>query len=142
MNAANIGIFSVGQHRAAPPSPDPPRAVDVLLDAVALRWTQGYAAAASALTRAFELLVALDPGAGETRRWLWLAGGRSSSIIAMELWDFESWRALAPRQVQVARDAGALVQLQFALNYLGLLHLLTGELRATERLIEEDRLIA
>jgi DNA-binding CsgD family transcriptional regulator len=34
-----------------------------------------------------------------------------SSIIALELWDFESWRALAVRQVQVARDVGALVQL-------------------------------
>ena len=60
----------------------------------------------------------------------------------MELWDFESWYALAARQVQVARDAGALVHLQFALNFLGLLHLLAGELSAAERLIEEDRLIA
>jgi DNA-binding CsgD family transcriptional regulator len=127
--------------RAAPPGPDPPRAVDVLLDAVALRGTQGYAAAAAALTQAFELLVALDAGAGEIR-WLWLAGGRSSIMIAMELWDFESWHALATRQVQVARDAGALVQRQFALNYLGMLHVLAGELGAAERLIDEDRLIA
>jgi DNA-binding CsgD family transcriptional regulator len=128
--------------RAAPPGPDPPRAVDVLLDAVALRFTEGHAAAASALTRAFELLVALDASAGEARRWLWLAGGRASTIIALELWDFESWHALAARQVQVARDMGALVHLQLALNSLGLLHLLAGELSAMERLIDEDRLIA
>src|SRR5277367_4255221 len=44
--------------RAAPPAPGPPRAVDILLDAVALRFTEGDAAAAAALTRAFELLVA------------------------------------------------------------------------------------
>ena len=34
--------------RAAPPAPEPPRVVDVLLDALALRLTEGYAAAAPA----------------------------------------------------------------------------------------------
>jgi DNA-binding CsgD family transcriptional regulator len=128
--------------RAAPPGPDPPRAVDVLLDAVALRVTQGHSAAAPALTRAFELLVSLDADVGEARRWLWLATGRASTIIALELWDFESWHTLAARQVQVARHMGALVQLQFALNTLGHHQLLAGELSAAERLLEEDRLIA
>jgi DNA-binding CsgD family transcriptional regulator len=128
--------------RAAPPGPDPPRAVDVLLDAVALRVTQGHAAAAPTLTRALELLVARDADIGEARRWLWLIGGRASIIIALELWDFEAGHALAARQVQVARDMGALVQLQFAIGNLGLLHLVAGELSAAERLIDEDRLIA
>jgi DNA-binding CsgD family transcriptional regulator len=128
--------------RAAPPGPDPPRAVDVLLDAVALRVTRGHAAAAPALTRAFELLVSLDADVGEARRWLWLAAGRASTIIALELWDFESWHTLAVRQVQVARRMGALVQLQFALNNLGHHYLLAGELSAAQRLLEEDRLIA
>jgi DNA-binding CsgD family transcriptional regulator/tetratricopeptide (TPR) repeat protein len=126
--------------RNGPPGPDPPRPVDVLLDALALRVTEGYAAAAAALNRAVELLVSLD--AGEDRRWLWLMGARASRIIARELWDFESWHALAVRQLQVARDMGALVQLQFALRSLGLVHLLAGELAVTGRLVEEDRLIA
>jgi DNA-binding CsgD family transcriptional regulator len=128
--------------RAAPPGPDPPRAVDVLLDAVALRVTRGHAAAAPTLSRAFELLVNLDVAVGEARRWLWLAAGRASTIFALELWDLESWHALAARQVQVARDMGALVQLQFALNSLSHHQLLAGELAAAERLLEEDRLIA
>jgi DNA-binding CsgD family transcriptional regulator len=128
--------------RAAPPGPDPPRTVDIVLDAVALRLTDGYAAAAAPLTSALERLVTLDVGADEARRWLWLIGGRASRIIATELWDFESGYALAARQVQTARDRGALVQLQFALSYLGVLHVLAGDLGATERLIEEDRLIA
>ena len=82
--------------RAAPPAPGPPRAVDVVLDAVAVRFTEGYAAAAPTLTRAFELLLALDAGGGEARRRLWLAGGRAgSTFIALEQWDFESWYALA-----------------------------------------------
>jgi DNA-binding CsgD family transcriptional regulator len=88
------------------------------------------------------LLLAPDAGTGEARRWLWLIGGRASTIIALELWDFESGHALAARQIQAARDMGALVQLQFAISNLGLHHLLAGELGATGRLIEEDRLIA
>ena len=68
--------------RAAPPGPDPPRAVDVLLDAVALWLAEGHAAAAAALTRALELLVTLDADADAARRWLWLASGRASNLIA------------------------------------------------------------
>ncbi len=128
--------------RAAPPGPEPPRAVDVLLDAFALRLTEGYAAAAPTMARALELLLALDVGSGEVGRWLWLAWGRASQIIALELWDAESWHALATRQVQVARDMGALVHLQFALNLLARTHLLAGELTTAARLIEEDHLIA
>jgi DNA-binding CsgD family transcriptional regulator len=127
---------------AAPPGPGAPRAVDVLLDAVALRFTEGYAAAAPALTRTLERLVALDSDSAEAHRWPWLGGGRVSGILALELCDFESWHALAARRVQVAREAGALVQLQLALPFLGLHHLLAGELAAAERLIDEDRLIA
>jgi DNA-binding CsgD family transcriptional regulator len=128
--------------RAAPPGPDPPRAVDVLLDAVALRFTEGYAAAAPALTRALELLVPTHAGVGDARRWLGIASGRAASSIAVELWDFESWHALVDRQVQAARDVAALVHLQWALNSLGHHRLLAGELAAAELLVEEDRLIA
>ena len=63
-------------------------------------------------------------------------------MIAQELWDFESWHALAARQVQVARDAGALVQLQSSLSFFSLVHLLAGEVSAASQLIEENRLIA
>jgi len=128
--------------RTAPRGPEPPRAVDVLLDALALRLIEGHAAAAPALTRALKLVLALDFGAGDIGRWLWLVGGRVSQIIALELWDAESWHALAARQAQFARNAGALVHLQFALNYLARAHLLDGGLAAATRLIEEDRLIA
>jgi DNA-binding CsgD family transcriptional regulator len=127
--------------RAGPADPGPPRAVDVLLDALTLRLTQGYAAAAPALARALELLLTMDVSTAEGRRWLWLAGGRAGSV-AIELWDAESWYALAARQVQVARDTGALVQLRFAITHLGLYHIVGGELSTAERLIEEDRLIA
>jgi DNA-binding CsgD family transcriptional regulator len=134
---------AAGAARAAPLGPEPPRAVDVLLDAFAIRLTEGYAAAAPTLGQALRLALALaadaDPDAG---RWLWLASGRGSANLALELWDDESWRTLAARQAQVARDAGALVHLQFALNFRAGTHLLAGEVTEAARLIEEDRLIA
>jgi DNA-binding CsgD family transcriptional regulator len=126
--------------RAAPPGPDPPRAVDVLLDAFTLRLTAGFAAAAPMLTRALELSLALDVTDDEAGRWR--AGGRASALVALELWDADSWHALAAVQAQFARDTGALVHLQYALNFLAAAHLFAGELTTAARLIEEDRLIA
>jgi len=128
--------------RSAPPGAAPPRALDVVLDAVALRITDGYAAAAPALTRALAVVLAPDVSRGESDRWLWLAGGRIGQFIAMELWDFESWQALAAGQVQFARDTGALMHLTFALNYLARTHILAGELGTATRLVEEDHLMA
>ncbi len=128
--------------RAAPPGPDPPRVVDVLLDGLALRLTEGYAAAAPALARTVELVLALDVANDDVDRRLWVAGGRAGITVALELWDAGSWHALAARQVQFARDTGALVQLQVALNLLSWTHLLAGELTMAAQLLEEDRLVA
>jgi DNA-binding CsgD family transcriptional regulator len=127
--------------RAAPPGPEPPRAVDIVLDALATRLTEGYAAAAPELTRALELLLALNPADEEVGRWLWLTGGRASAIVALELWDAESWHVLATRQAKFARDTGALVHLQLALNLLAASQILAGELTAASLMIEEDRVI-
>jgi DNA-binding CsgD family transcriptional regulator len=128
--------------RAAPPGPEPPRAVDVLLDGLAIRLTEGYAAAAPSLTRALELVLAPGAGTDEAGRWLSLAGARPSAIVALELWDAESWHFLGARQAQVARDTGALVHLRLGLNFVAGAHIVAGELRAAALMIEEDRLIA
>ncbi|HEY3713471.1 MAG TPA: AAA family ATPase [Jatrophihabitantaceae bacterium] len=128
--------------RSAPPGPEPARVVDVLLDAFALRLTEGYAAAAPTLTRALELASAPSVATDEGGRWLWLTGGRGGAIVALEVWDADSAHTLAARLVQFARDAGAVVRLQLALNTLAWTHLLAGELTSAALLIEEDRLIA
>jgi DNA-binding CsgD family transcriptional regulator len=137
------GALEVAQAaRAAPAGPEPPRAVDILLDALALRFTEGYAAAAPTLTRALDVALALSVANDQIGRLVWLAVGRASAMIAPELWDAESWHALAARQAQVARDTGALVHLQFALNLLAWTHLVAGELTPAALLLEEDRLVA
>jgi ATP/maltotriose-dependent transcriptional regulator MalT len=107
-----------------------------------LRLTAGYAAAAPTLTRALEMLLALNMGPEEPGRWLWLAGGRVSILVAAELWDAEAWHALAARQAQFARDTGALLHLQLALSFLARRHLLAGELATAALMIDEDRRIA
>jgi DNA-binding CsgD family transcriptional regulator len=128
--------------RAAPPAPDPPGAVDMVLDALAARLTGEYAAAAPALEQALETVLALDIPAGDLGRWLWLTGLRASGLIALELWDADAWHELASRQVHVARDSGALVQLQFALNFFARSQLASGELTDVAVLVEEERVIA
>src|SRR5258705_13223998 len=49
---------------------------------------------------------------------------------------------LATRQLEVAREAGALVQLRLALNFLGGSLVYSGELAMAELLFDEDRLVA
>ena len=128
--------------RAAPAAPEPPRAVDVVLDAFAIRLTDGYEAGAPVLTRALERLLAEEMGNDEAGRALWLAASRSVQTIALELWDADAVHTLATRQLEVARESGALVQLRLALNFLGgnLVH--SGELAMAELLFDEDRLVA
>ncbi len=128
--------------RAAPPGTVPPRTVDVLLDAFAIRLTDGYAAAAPTLARALELLLAMDFSGEDVGRRLSLSSGRNSNIVALELWDDEALHLLAARQVQAARDTGAPAYLEFALSFLARSHMLAGELSAAALMIDEARSIA
>ncbi|HEX6450762.1 MAG TPA: LuxR C-terminal-related transcriptional regulator [Trebonia sp.] len=122
--------------RATLPGPGARRAVDVLLDSLAVRFTEGYTAAAPALARALELLERAE--VSEVERWTWHPG----ALVALEMWDFEAWQAIASAQVRKSRETGALVHLQFALTYQARALLLAGDLAGAARLIEEDELIA
>ncbi len=128
--------------RAAPVGTALPRTVDVLLDAFAIRLTRGYAAAAPTLARALELLLATDVIDKDASRRLSLSSSRNGNIVALELWDDEALHRLAARQVQVTRDAGALVHLQFALSFLARSQMLAGDLTAATLTLDETRSIA
>jgi DNA-binding CsgD family transcriptional regulator len=128
--------------RAARSGRAPPRAADVLLDAFATRVTDGYAAAAPALARGLELLLASDATNEDVGRSLALVSNRASAIVALELWDVEAFHLLASRRVQLARDTGALVHLRFALSFLARSQLLAGEVTAATSTIDEAQLIA
>ena len=128
--------------RAAPTGSAPPRTVDVLLDAFAIRLTEGYAAAAPTLARSLTLLLAMEVSREDAGRRLSVSSSRNGNIVALEMWDDEALHRLAARQVQVARDAGALVHLQFALSFLARSHMLAGDLTAAALAIDETRSIA
>jgi len=127
---------------AAPRGPNPPRAVDAVLDAFALRFTRNYALVAPIYSQALALLLALDASQDETDRWLWFTGGPAIALIAVELWDDDSWHAVVTAQVRFARETGALVHLRLALSYLVAACVVAGELTAAEQLYDEGRLIA
>jgi ATP/maltotriose-dependent transcriptional regulator MalT len=126
----------------APPRDGPERTGDVLLDAMVLRATEGYEAAAPTLSRALAAVREDEIGADDVGSLLWLAGNRVAGILAIEAWDFSTGLALAERQVTVTREAGALVQLQFALNFLANYVALSGDLHRASELVEEESRIA
>lgn len=117
----------------APPAPQPPRPVDLLLDGAATRLTAGYAAGEPPLRRALDAL-RRDGGRGLTDMIGWL--------IAPELWDDEAWHELTGRAVRLAREAGALAVLPVALTSRADVHLHAGEFGAAAGLIQEANAIS
>jgi DNA-binding CsgD family transcriptional regulator len=127
---------------ATAPAEDPPRTADLVLDAIATRVTEDHAAAAPALTVALDAIRDHGLGSDDADDLLWLTGNRLAGLIATEAWDHEAGLALARRQVRVARESGALVQLQFALNFLANHVIVTGDLRGASALLDEERMLS
>ena len=128
--------------RAAPAGPQPPRPIDLVLDGLATRCTDGPAAGVPLLRRALEAYSseALD-GHEEIMRWL-LLSPIVTSMTVFELWDDDGFSALTTRAVQLARETGALSMLPVALVYRSGLHVFSGELAAASALIQEADTIA
>lgn len=104
--------------RAAAPSPRDPRAADLLLDGLALLISDGPSIGAPVLRRAVSAFREEEIATEESARWLWLAG-RAARFI----WDYEAWDALTRRQIEIARDTGALAMLPLALSARGRTHI-------------------
>ena len=63
--------------------------------------------------------------------------GAMAATAAAALWDMESWDAVITRQLQLARDAGALAQLATALQGKGIAVTWSGEFRRAASVIAE-----
>jgi DNA-binding CsgD family transcriptional regulator len=116
----------------APAAPRPPRAIDLLLDGLATRFTEGYAAGLPPLRKALGAFRDLDELTARDVRWLSLA-----CRLAQDLWDDELWYVLATSGLRVARETGALQGLPIAATYRAALHVHEGEFGAASSLIEE-----
>lgn len=135
--ARSPGWREVGEAaRAAPPSPSP-RALDLLLDALAVRFSDGYAASTAMIDRALSVFCDERVPVQEALRWLLLAG-----VIAADLWDLERWQMVAARHVTIIRDVGALGELPLALDSLAVVHAFAGELVTASSLIEEGKTVS
>jgi hypothetical protein len=131
--ASGPGLLEVAQAaRQAPPPPPQPRKGDMLLNGLAVLFTDGYPAAMPLSKRALQAFCSEDITVEEGLRWLWLA-----SVTAADLWDDESWYVLSNRHVKIAREAGALSELSLALNSRVYVHIFAGELAAAASLVEE-----
>jgi DNA-binding CsgD family transcriptional regulator len=117
--------------RALPPLTHPPRLVDLVLDGFALLGTAGPAAAAPVLRQATTALGRPGIPEDEILRW-----GFVATVTDEALWDDEG-RRLTVRQVQLARDSGALDQLSFLLNRMAVETVWSGDFAAATMLIAE-----
>jgi DNA-binding CsgD family transcriptional regulator/tetratricopeptide (TPR) repeat protein len=134
--ASGPGLREVALAARGAPRSHRSRRGDILLDGLAVLFTDGYAAATPISRRALRAFCSEDISVEEGLRWLWLA-----SVIAADLWDDESWNVLSARHVKIARDAGALSELSLALNSRTVVHLFAGELTAAASLVEEARAV-
>ena len=123
--------------RAATAAPQPPRSIDLLLDGLATRFTDGLGAGLPPLRHALEAFrhETLD-GEDETMRWLRLCPVVMEMAIH-ELWDDDAWHELATRAVRLAREAGALTMLPVALPFLAGIELHAGEFAPAAALNQE-----
>jgi DNA-binding CsgD family transcriptional regulator len=118
--------------RSAPPAPQPERAADLLLDGYALTITDGYPVGAPILQRAVRAFGSDGTPPDEVLRYAFLA-----SYAAQATWDEDGYRALPSRQIQLARDSGALSVLPLTLTMRIGAHLHAGELATSASLLEE-----
>jgi DNA-binding CsgD family transcriptional regulator len=118
--------------RTAPKPASPPRPSDLLLDGFALVFTDGRPAAAPVLQRAATAFGGTEASVEEVLRWGWLA-----TAAAVFVWDYDTCLAAATREVQVARDAGALEVLAVGVNVMGQAAALGGDFATASLLMAE-----
>ena len=131
--AHGAGIEEVSRAAlAAPPPPDPPRPGDLLLRALAIRSTDGYAAGAPLLQGALGMFLSdMSFQPGDARRLV------LASWAAADLWDDETWAVLSARHVELVREAGALTAIPIVLDARTAFYAMSGELPAAASLVVE-----
>ncbi len=126
------GLREVAEAAQAAPAAEQPRAIDLLLDGLATRFTEGYSASLPPLRKALGEFRDVGEWTERDARWLGL-GCR----LAQDLWDDELWHVLATGGLRVARETGAVSVLPVAATYRAALHVQAGEFGAASSLIAE-----
>lgn len=135
--ASGPSVVEVASAVREAPSATRPHKRDMLFDALAVRMTDGYAAAMPLSTQAVQAFCGDEYGAQEGLRWLSLM-----SATAADLWDDERLNAISARHADVARAAGALSELPLALNARVYVHLFAGELAEAATALKEAQTVS
>jgi DNA-binding CsgD family transcriptional regulator len=117
---------------AGPPMPSSAGPSDLLLQGLAVRFTEGYTAGAPLLKEALSAFQSEAVMPAEEARWLWFA-----SQVALDLWDDASWTVLSTRQLDLVRQTGEVSALPFVLSFRSGVYAYLGDLR-TAALLEEE----
>jgi DNA-binding CsgD family transcriptional regulator len=135
LTGAGVLVEICRRAQALPPPAGTPRPLDVFLDGLALLITDGRAAAAPTLRRAAAALA--DIPVEDALRWGSVAAGACALV-----WDFEGMLAMSARQVQLARDAGAIALLPLYLSQLGIALPWMGDFAGAASLVAETDSVA
>ena len=130
--AGSTGPLQVARAARGASAPPDRGASDLLLEGLTTLITDGYEAGTPALRHAVSVFRHGDVAGEEQLRSLFAATGG-----AVHVWDDDSWRELSIRQVELARDAGALSLLPFALWQRIAMHLHAGEVTTAASLVRE-----
>jgi DNA-binding CsgD family transcriptional regulator len=131
--ASGGDLFDVSRAaRSAPRPTGPLRPSDLLLDGLAALITEGPVASAPALRQATSAFLDDASGTQANFRWGWLA-----TIPSDVLWDETSLHAINSRQLEEARDTGALARLPIDLAAWAFLVAWRGDFAAASAAISE-----
>jgi DNA-binding CsgD family transcriptional regulator len=131
------GMRQVARAVREAPAPQAPGKADLLLEGMAVLYTDGYAASAPQLRRAVQAFGSEDLTLDEALRGLPVA-----SVAAVALWDDVHWDSLTQRHLDVVRKAGALSLLPFALARRTDFDFHSGDLAAGAALVAESHWVA
>ena len=132
MASAGSGVLDVSRAVATAPKADPPLPRDLLLDGLALFFTEGRRAATPVLRRAVAAFASTEISVEEM-----LSGGWLATRAANVLWDYDSCLEIGSRVVGLARDSGALAVLAAAANGCGQAYALGGDFASAALLAAE-----
>lgn len=125
-----LEVAHAAARRRVEPADDDPR--HLIIDAYTAQATRPPAHAEHAMRHTVEELVAAPVHDERLDQWWWIG-----AMIAEDLWDENSWRTLARRHVDVARETGAVTVLPNGLNLLALTDVHTGDLRTADARLAE-----
>ncbi|HEY2296122.1 MAG TPA: AAA family ATPase [Jatrophihabitans sp.] len=123
--------------RHAPVPQGPTTDTDVLIDALALRFTDGYQSAVVGFRRTLRNFRDRARAGQEGPSLLW----HVYLNLAVDLWDDDAFDDLSGRFLLLAREAGALSVLPFALTVRIAYYVMAGDIAEAEALLAEQQTV-